>query len=123
MAGGLSRIASHILNVFLVTGLRNMLRVHEKFIRAGCPSMDPLKSAKTLPLLRWLYGFRNVPDMDVSGSSFPCWPFFITETEMLAFRCFGDGLDLLKIPMVGQFEKRSHYQHQRLGIRWRIVGL
>jgi hypothetical protein len=44
--------------------------------------------------------------MGLSSSYFPCWPFFITETEMLAFRCFKNGLDRRKIPAQIQLRKK-----------------
>jgi hypothetical protein len=78
----------------------------QQFTRAGMPCTDPLKSANALPLRPRLYGFRNVPVMPVSSPYFPCWSFFITETEMRTFRCFENGLAGLKIPAQIQVRKK-----------------
>jgi hypothetical protein len=45
--------------------------------------------------------------MGVSRSYFPRWRFFITETEMLVFRCVENGLYRRKIPAQIQVAKKS----------------
>jgi hypothetical protein len=46
-----------------------------------------LKATLTRLLSTSLFGFRNVPAADLPDPSFSFLPLFITETEMLAFRC------------------------------------
>jgi len=64
-----------------------MLAESEQFAGASWLAEMTLKAIPTRLLSTSLSGFRNVPTIGLSVSSFPCGPFFITETEMLAFRC------------------------------------